>query len=421
MPNKSSNRTVPRKARLASPRREKASPTTGVQEHRTRDQIQKRIGVLASYTGDGGVEKMLNNLLMGFVDAGVTVDLLLVKANGPHAIKIPRGINLIRLNAPTSLLAVPAVIRYLRRTEPLALLAAKDRAGRIAILARRIAGTKTRIVLRIGMHLSGSLAGKHRLQKLARYYPVRWLYPSADAIVTVAAQIAEDLSGIGRIPMERFHVIPNPTITDELGIQANAPSGHPWFDTPGSIPRILAAGRLKKQKDFANLLYAFSYLLQERTAHLVIIGEGPERRALQTLAARLGINEHFDLPGFRDNPYAFMRAADVFVLSSRFEGAPNVLVEAMSLGTPVVATDCPSGPREILGESGAGHLVPVGDPRALAAAISSALDQPPDRNALRRAVQHFNVKHSTREYLRVLGITEDGPAMEGRQPDRPSH
>ncbi len=365
-----------------------------------------RLAVLIAYTGDGGVEKMMNNLLRGFVDAGVTVDLLLLKARGGHVREIPEGVNVIRLHARTSLLALPAVYRYLHDARPDALLAAKDRAGRVALLGRRFARVPTRVVLRMGMHLSGSLAGKSWLQRSARYLPVRWLYPWADAIITVAPAVADDLATIAQLPRDRFEVIANPTISPAMYRQADETPGHPWLDATDAdpIPVIVAAGRLRPQKDFATLIKAFARVRESRVVRLIILGEGTERTRLEQWARDLGVERDIDLPGFHDNPYAFMRRAAAFALSSRFEGAPNVLVEAMALGTPVVATDCPSGPRTILDGGRHGPLVPVADPEALAAGIVQALDHPTPGDQLRRAVSDYTIESSAQRYLQVLGI-----------------
>ncbi|WP_019591002.1 glycosyltransferase [Thioalkalivibrio sp. ALE20] len=365
-----------------------------------------RLAVLVSYTGDGGVEKMMNHLLRGFVDAGVQVDLLLLKARGGHVEDIPAEVNVIRLDARTSLLALPAVTRYLRRQCPDALLAAKDRAGRVALRARRLARVPTRIVLRMGMHLSGSLADKTALQRWLRYRPVRRLYPHADAIVAVAQPVADDLARIGGIPSERFRVIANPVISPSLSARAEEAAEHPWLEaaTRSETPVILAVGRLRPQKDFATLLRAFALLHARRPCRLIILGEGPERDRLQGLARELGIADHVDLAGFRSNPYPFMRAANLFVLSSRFEGSPNVLVEAMALGTPVVSTDCPSGPREILAGGRLGPLVPVGDAPALADGMARGLEAPVEPALLQQAVADYTIARSARTYLDTLGL-----------------
>lgn len=365
-----------------------------------------RLAVLISYTGDGGVEKMMNHLLQGFVDAGVKVDLLLLKARGGHVEQIPAEVNVIRLRAWTSMLALPAVTRYLRRERPDALLGAKDRAGRVALRARRLARVSTRVVLRMGMHLSGSLADKTALQRMLRHLPVRRLYPQADAIIAVARPVAEDLARIGNIPMGRFRVIPNPVISPSLHPDAAQPANHPWLDSAeaGRPPVLVAAGRLRPQKDFDTLLRAFARVHAQRACRLIILGEGPERARLQTLAVKLEIADAVDLAGFRPNPYPFMRAARLFVLSSRFEGAPNVLVEAMALGTPVVATDCPSGPRELLEDGRLGPLVPVGNPAALAEGIVTALDTAIDRAQLQESVSQYTIEKSARAYLETLGL-----------------
>lgn len=373
-----------------------------------------RLAILIAYSGDGGVEKMMNHLLRGFVDAGVTVDLLLLKARGRHVEEIPAGVNVIRLNVRTSILALPAVARYLRDNRPAALLAAKDRAGRVAILARALAGVSTRLVLRMGMHLSGSLAGKIRLQILARHLPVRWLYPHADAIITVARPVAEDLAAIGRIPESRFHVIANPVLPPSLDELAAAPVEHPWLnESPRKTPVMVAAGRLRPQKGFDLLLEALAEVTRERAVRLLILGEGPDRKALKNKAEELGIHQAVDFVGFLPNPYSIMRAADLFVLSSRFEGAPSVLIEAMALGTPVVATDCPSGPRDILEQGTLGPLVRPGDPGELAQGILHALDAPVSASRLQNAVTPYSIYRSSREYLRVLRLVSgDHPAGE---------
>ncbi len=364
-----------------------------------------RLAVLIAYTGEGGVEKMMNNLLRGLVDAGVAVDLLLLKARGEHVAGIPEGVNVVDLNVRTSLQALPALVWYLRHVRPRTLLAAKDRAGRVAVRARRLARTETRLVLRLGMHLSGSLAGKGPFARWLRYTPVRRLYPRIDAFITVAGPVADDIAAIGRLPRERFTVIPNPTVAPELPRLAATPPDHPWLHPARDgerPPVILGAGRFKHQKDFATLLRAFARLTEQRDARLLLLGDGPDRDALEALAAELGLTDRVDFPGFQSNPAAWMAAADLFVLSSRYEGAPNVLVEALACGTPVVATDCPSGPRDILDGGRHGPLVPVGDATAMADAMAATLDAPRPADELQAAVADYTIPVATQRYLEVL-------------------
>ena len=363
----------------------------------------RRLAVLVAFTGDGGVENMITNLLRGFVAAGVPVDLLLLKARGGHLERIPPGVRVIRLDVRTSLLALPAVVRYLRQHRPATLLAAKDRASRVALLARRFAGVDTRVVLRMGMHLSGSLAAHSALRRWSRFLPVRWLYPQADRIITVSEAVADDLATIARLPRSRFSVIRNPSIPDDLAERAAAPVPHEWLAPDAAVPVVIGVGRLTRQKDFATLLRAVARLHRERPVRLILLGDGPLRDTLEALARELGVAEAVHFAGFQANPYAWMARASLLALSSRFEGAPNVLVEAMALGVPVVATDCPSGPDEILDGGRIAPLVACGDHAAMATAIGSTLDAPPAPERLRDAVQDYRIGVSTNHYLAALG------------------
>jgi glycosyltransferase involved in cell wall biosynthesis len=197
-------------------------------------------------------------------------------------------------------------------------------------------------------------------------------------------------------------VIRNPVITPELDWLADEPCRHPWLQ-PGQPPVIIGAGRFQRQKDFPTLLRAFSLLRGSRPCRLVLLGEGGGQRKLEGLISELGLTSDVDLPGFQANPYPFLARADLFVLSSVWEGSPNVLTEAMALGTPVVSTDCPSGPRELLDGGKYGPLVPVGDVEALAAAMANTLDDHLPSEILKQAVAEYNQSASARRYLEALG------------------
>ncbi|MEF8823758.1 MAG: glycosyltransferase [Desulfohalobiaceae bacterium] len=361
------------------------------------------VAVFVSFSGDGGVEKMVSHLAAGFLQEGYKVDFVLIKAKGAHLDSIPTGARVINLGCRTWLTSVPGLIRYLRSERPSSLLAAKDRAGRAALLARRMAKVPTRVVLRLGMHLSQSLEGKTRLEKALRIYPMRLLYPWADGIIAVSDGVADDLAAVTHIPRSGISVLANPVITPELHRMAAQESLSEWFSR-AEPALIVAVGRLTRQKGFDVLLSAFAELLRHRRASLLILGEGPERQKLERQAEELGLGDRVHLPGFDANPYAYLARADLFVLSSRFEGSPNVLKEALALGTPVVATDCRSGPREILKDGRYGPLVPVDDPKSLAEAMERVLAAPPDRESLPRAVSDYTLRASARAYLRELGL-----------------
>ncbi len=372
----------------------------------------ERIAVFVSFSGTGGVERMVASLTRGFVALGQAVDLVLVRAEGPHLERVPAEVHQVRLGARHGLLALPTLAGYLRQRRPAALLAAKDRAGRISVLARALAGTDTRLVLRLGTHLSTAMAGRSALERGLRYWPIRRLYPRLDGIVAVSEGVADDTARIARLPRSAIAVIRNPVITPELLAQAALPCPHPWFE-PGGPPVILGVGRLQQQKEFPTLIRAFALLRAQRPCRLVILGEGGGRAGLTELIAGLGLAGDVDLAGYQANPYPFLARAALFALSSAWEGSPNALTEAMALGTPVVSTDCPSGPRELLAGGRFGPLVPVGDAPALAAAMAATLDRPLSRQVLRGAVAEYNQETSARRYLEVLRPTRGtatGPA-----------
>ena len=371
-------------------------------------QTGERIAVLLSYSGDGGVERMMNSLIAGLLAAGHAVDVVVLRREGGHFRALPAGANVVPVGSRHAALAVPGIALYLRRARPRALLAAKDRAGRAALRARALARVPTRVVVRIGNTLSQSLAGRSRLRRLLRYRPIRRLYPRADAIVAVSRGVADDVVATSGVDPARVVVIENPVITAELDRLAREPVDHPWI-TARPAPVLVGVGRLTRQKDFPTLLMAFARVLHRRDARLLILGEGEDRRALERLADELGIGNAVDLAGFADNPYAYMARADVFVLSSAWEGSPNALTEALHLGVPVVATDCRSGPREVLDGGRLAPLVPVGDAEAMAEAIVATLDAPPDGAALRAAVAGYTRERSTARYLAALGIDAPEP------------
>jgi len=344
---------------------------------------------------------MVTNLVEAFAESGRRVDLLLIRADSAHLRPLPPGVRIIRLGSRHGLTSLLPLTRYLRRERPAALLAAKDRAGRIAALARRLAGVPTRVVIRLGTNLSGAFKDKPVWRYWGRYRLMRLIYRWADAVVAVSQGVAEDTARITGLLPERIHVVRNPVITRSLPEQASELCDHPWL-RERTQPIILAAGRLTIQKDFATLLRAFARVRARRPCRLIILGEGRLRRELEALARDLGVSEHVDLPGFQSNPYGFMAAADLFVLSSAWEGSPNVLTEALALGTPVVSTDCPSGPREVLAGGRFGPLVPVGNAPALTEAILLTLDRPLPAATLESAVTEYTAEASAARYLEIL-------------------
>ncbi len=320
----------------------------------------------------GGAERVMLNLAGGFLERGHGVDLVLARREGPLLRQVPEGAGLVDLRARKPLGAVPRLAAYLRRERPDALFSTMTHANIAARMACLLSRTGVPCLLREASALSRELAAARRLDRWLVPRLVRLLYPGAAAVVALSRGVADDLCRVTGLRRERVQVIYNPVVSPALLRSSREPVDHPWLRQP--VPVILAVGRLTRQKDFPTLLQAFALLRARREARLLILGEGEERPALEALCRELEIAEAVDLPGFVDNPRPFMAAASLMVLSSRWEGLGNVLIEALACGTPVVATDCPEGPREVLGDGAYGQLVPVGDAEALARAMERVLD-----------------------------------------------
>ncbi|EAR23076.1 glycosyltransferase [Nitrococcus mobilis] len=365
-----------------------------------------QLAVLLTDFGDGGVERMLVNIARGLTECNIRVDFLVKQANLPYLSTLPSRVRLIELQADREGGLLGALVAYLRTNAPEILLSAKSADDRLAVKARSAAGVATRVALRTGTNLSARLAvrGKNPLRRWLERYRVRRLYTQADCVICVSHGVADDLARITGLARQAIHVPHNPVVTPELLALAQASAPHPWLAEQRQWPVVLGAGGLRRQKNFPLLLRAFASLRRQRPCRLIILGEGRQRARLGRLAERLGITEDVSLPGFVDNPYAYMARAALFVLSSHWEGSPNVLTEAMAVGTPVVATDCPSGPREILDGGRYGELVDVDDPIALARAMDRTLTSPPSAERLRQAVRRYTLAHSSREYLDALGL-----------------
>ena len=352
----------------------------------------------------GGAERVCINLAEGFLRHGLEVDFVLARKTGALVKDVPPEAGVVDLSVRRTLTALLPLAAYLRREKPVALIAAPDHANLVAIWAKMLASSQTRVL--ISNHISLSYAIRHTGKVQEKLYPflLHLFYRQAAALVSVSRGAADDLARIARIPRERIRVIYNSFPLDEIARLAAMATGHPWF-APGEPPVILAAGRLTAQKDYPNLMRAFASLRKNRPAHLVILGEGEEQTRLLALATELGIRADVDLPGFLDNPFPLLAHCRVFVLSSVWEGFGNVLVEALACGTQVVSTDCPSGPAEILEDGKYGRLVPVGDAVALAKAIEATLDQPSPVETLRQRAQVFSGKAAVGQYLEALRIT----------------
>ncbi|MFC4988568.1 glycosyltransferase [Saliphagus infecundisoli] len=352
------------------------------------------VAVFLTSMGIGGAQRVAFNLCSGLVQNGHTVDLVLVSAEGDLLEELPPEISVVGLDASRVTTSALPLRRYLRAREPDVLYAMMTEINVAAVAAHRLAGVGTRLVVSEHNMPSASADGiKDRLAlRLAAL-----AYPYADRTVAVSRGVREDLR---RVVGVEATVIHNPVDVERIRRRAGEPMDHDWFADP-SLSVVTSAGRHVPQKGFDTLLRAFAALADD-DARLVLLGEGEQRAALRRLADDLAVGERVAFPGFVDNPFKYMGRADAFVLSSWYEGFGNVLIEAMACGTPVVSTDCPSGPSEILENGTYGPLVPVKDPDRMAGAIDEVLSDPPDSEALSMRADEFSIPVVTAAYEDVF-------------------
>lgn len=348
----------------------------------------------------GGAEMVMVTLANGLVAQGWRVDLVVSRASGAYLKNVAAEVRVVDLRSSRVLYSLPSLVRYLRRTRPAVILSALNYANVVALWATRMAGVGTRVVISEHNNVTRDMRSEPAWRSWIIPLLMRHSYPWANGIVAVSGGVAEDLSRALMLPRERIDVIYNPAVTERLRELSTQTLVHPWLAS-GEPPVILAVGRLTAQKDYPTLIKAFAALRARQSVRLVILGEGELRESLEAMVASLGVTEDVAFLGFVDNPYAWMRQAALFVLSSAWEGFGNVLAEAMACGTPVISTDCPSGPAEILEDGAWGQLVPVGDSEALYEAMVTALqgEEYPDVESRARA---FDLGQAVQAYLRVM-------------------
>jgi glycosyltransferase involved in cell wall biosynthesis len=373
----------------------------------SRGSSNERLALFLPTLDDGGAERVMLQLAASFSARGHDVDLVLAIPGGPLDAQVPRGPRVVSLDASRTVLALPALVRYLRRERPVALLSTLEHANVLAAGARALARTGVPIVLRE----ANMLLPRAELDRPGRLLrALMWgAYRAADRVVAVSHSVATSLTEELGLDARRIRTIYNPIVTAALFEKAAAALDDPWF-APGALPVVLGVGRLAPQKDFATLIRAFAQLRAGRQVRLVILGEGPERRPLEELTRQLGVAADVNLPGYDHNPFRYMSRASVFALSSVYEGLPGALIQAMACGCRVISTDGPGGAREVLQNGTVGPLVPPRDPATLASGISTLLDEartgPP---RVQHRVERFSETAAVDAYLDLLGANRVHP------------
>lgn len=360
---------------------------------------ERRIAFFLPTLAGGGAERVALNLLKGMLERDVLLDLVVADIEGPYLEQVPKQVRLINMGTGRVTKAIPALAKYLKETKPVGLLSHMNHTNVAAILAKELARSKTKLVVVEHSTLSVATSDLRRSQFLPT--AMKWLYPRANTIVGVSQGVSTDLERELGFQTGTVKTVYNPVIDPDLIAKAKVPLDHPWFQ-PGNPPVFLAVGRLTPPKDFSNLVRAFAKLRQQKSARLMILGEGELRGELEAEIESLGIGADVSLPGFVQNPYAYMYNSSVFVLSSRWEGLPTVLIEAMACSCAVVSTDCPSGPDEILAGGKYGLLVPIENADALADAMIKTLDSPIDKSVSIDRGMYFSTDLAVSNYLDLL-------------------
>ncbi|MBT3890629.1 MAG: glycosyltransferase [Planctomycetaceae bacterium] len=353
----------------------------------------------------GGAERVVINLCASFPRDEVQPVLIAGSLTGPFVDNIAGDVEVVDLKCANIRHTIGPLRDYVRQANLDLLISHLSHANIAALWAMRKLHKRNQ-----GLKLPEVAVVEH--MTMSAYRGAKWrdrfirplarrLYKSADRVVAVSNAAARDLEQQLRLPTSSVTTIYNPVVSAHIHDSRQEPLQHPFVEQR-SEPLILAVGRLSAQKDYPTLIHAFAQLQPVAASRLAILGDGEERANIKALIDKLGLTERVCLVGFTDNPYQWMQRADLYVLSSRWEALPTVLIEAMACGCNFVSTDCPSGPAEILGERFAQRLTPCGDPIALATAIKQALDEPLDDAEVIRHASQFNFTTAAQRYIELL-------------------
>lgn len=374
----------------------------------------RRIALIVPSLRGGGAERVTLNLAEYFIEKGYAVDLICVSLEGALVSEIPSGVNSIDLGSKRVLSGLGRIRSYLREERPLALLSGIAHLNIVCLIARMAA--RSRVPIICCEHNTLSIASKQRnrfFKRMALLISVKLFYRFADSIVAVSKGVADDLVKSCGVSGRNMRIIYNPVITSTFCTQTQRLPSHPWA-IEKKVPLVVASGRLQPHKDFETLLKAIKLVINERNVKLLILGEGPERPKLELMIHQLGLSDSVQLAGFIRNPYSVMACADLFVLSSRCEGLPTVMIEALALGLNIVSTDCESGPREILDHGRFGRLVPVGDAGAIASGILYCLKNPMSSELLTARGCSFSQDEAGRQYENIIVEASNKPTYNPR-------
>lgn len=357
----------------------------------------------------GGAERAMVNLANGLAREVARVDLVLGQATGPFLSEVARSVNIVDLGCPRISRAMIPFRRYLKEARPRVVISTLVRVNILAVLASRWLPVRPLIVLREANTPSTERARDSSRALRLTYDLARFIYPLADAVVALSDVSRDDCKSFYKLADENLYRLYNPIVDDALVARASEPFDHPWLD--GGRKLVATMGRVVRQKGLDVLIDALSIVTQKHDAALLVIGDtGADAGLFADLRDQIrarGLEDRVEFIGFDSNPFRIIARTDVFVLASRWEGLPGALIQALALGVPVIATDCPGGSREVLQDGKCGRLVPVEDPQSLAEAINAVLDEgdaQADQGCLEPFILH-SVVSAWRQLLERLVIS----------------
>jgi glycosyltransferase involved in cell wall biosynthesis len=352
----------------------------------------------------GGIGRSLANLANALYRLGYRIDILVDKQEFPYAREVADGINIRRLRTSHRIGGIGHLLSYVIRYKPNVVLTPFVQLTVLTVRTRSLFRMPLRIYANLHSTYSVDFTGLPPEKRKRRITDMKKYYPRCDGIIAVSKGVAEDFSNLTGIPGEKIKTIHNPIVTDALIQSSENRPDHEWF-SPGQPPVLLGMGRLIDSKNFDELIHAFITVRREKECRLVLLGDGPARAGLEQLANTSPFAKDIMFMGHQDNPFPFLRYSSILVLSSSYEGLPSTLIESLAVGTPVVSTDCPHGPREILEDGRFGELVSVHDPAALSEAIKRTIENPLDGSTLKTAAEKFRDTSIAGSYLTIFGLT----------------
>lgn len=366
-----------------------------------------RIAVFIPTLRGAGAERVVINLCNGFIDAGYKVDLVVGLLDGAFAENKlwSEEVQLYALGVQRIRYAFIPLIKYLRSSQADVLVSHLTRNNLLVLLLIKCLRIHSMPVIVVEHNtITEDFKSLPVLKRLLFTRLSKWLYNYADYCVAVSRASAQALAQFAHISPARLRTIYNPVVDSRLYEQAAKTVMHPWFAQPQHEPVILTVSRLVPAKNIALLITAFAEVRKSLSCRLLILGEGEERSSLEVLIRKFGLEDSVEMPGFVDNPYAYMSKSKIFVLASNYEGLPTVLIESLASGCPVVATDSPGGVREILADGRYGVLVPVNDQYALAEALKKVLkgEYPCTKEEYISQAAHFSVKNAVAAYQDII-------------------